>query len=163
MNPIILGSLFINFSGVLVPYSQIVVFWKYWMYYLNPFTYLIGSLLTQILYDVKVKCNKKELSSFAPPSGQTCGEYMSSFFETGYGYIVDNSSTTLCQYCEYKDGAQYAQTLNLTKRMDGWRDVSYYLLLDQKNVLLTWSLDWYHGSLLCYDLWVRLYHDEVTK
>jgi ATP-binding cassette subfamily G (WHITE) protein 2 (SNQ2) len=120
----ILGALFINFSGVLVPYSQIVVFWKYWMYWLNPFTYLVGGLLTQLLFDIKVTCDKDELSRFAPPEGQTCGEYMASFFNDGYGYIVDNSSTTLCQYCEYKDGAQYAATLNLPKRLDGWRDVS---------------------------------------
>ncbi|RDW64630.1 hypothetical protein BP6252_10281 [Coleophoma cylindrospora] len=122
LNPVIIGAFLINFAGVLVPYSQVVVFWKYWMYWLDPFNYLIGGLLTQLLYDVKITCKTKELTSFSPPDGSTCGAYMADFFETGYGYLVDNTSTTTCEYCSYASGAEYATTLNLTKRLDGWRD-----------------------------------------
>ncbi|KAL3447825.1 hypothetical protein BJX65DRAFT_317949 [Aspergillus insuetus] len=43
-NPLILGTI-IAWYGVLVPYSPIIVFWRYWLYYLNPFTYVTGSLL----------------------------------------------------------------------------------------------------------------------
>ncbi|KAH9208032.1 ABC-2 type transporter-domain-containing protein [Leptodontidium sp. 2 PMI_412] len=45
ISPLLIGTL-ISFCGVLVPFSQIQPFWRYWMYYLNPFNYLMGSLLT---------------------------------------------------------------------------------------------------------------------
>jgi ABC-type multidrug transport system ATPase subunit len=123
LNPVLIGAFLIGFAGVLVPYTQIVVFWKYWMYWLDPFTYLIGGLLTKILYDVEVTCSSTELTSFSLPAGQTCGQYMAEFFQTGSGYLVDNSSTTICEYCEYSSGSEYAATINLTKDLDGWRDV----------------------------------------
>jgi ABC-type multidrug transport system permease subunit len=125
LNPLILGAFLINFAGVLVPYSQIVVFWKYWLYYINPFTYLTGGLLTQLLYDIDVQCSSGELTRFIPPAGKTCGQYMADFFQDGNnGYIVNNASTTDCQYCAYNSGSQYAKTLNLNARYYGWRDVS---------------------------------------
>jgi ABC-type multidrug transport system permease subunit len=64
LNPVIISAFLLNFAGVLGPYTQIVVFWKYWMYWLNPFTHLIGGVLTQLLYDVKVTCSKHELTYF---------------------------------------------------------------------------------------------------
>ena len=130
LNPVIIGAFLISFAGVLVPYNQIVVFWKYWMYWLDPFTYLIGGLLTKVLYDVEVTCAPTELTSFSPPAGQTCGQYMAEFFQTGSGYLVDNSSTTICEYCEYSSGSEYAATMNLTNDLDGWRDVSFYSLCE---------------------------------
>ncbi|KFY41728.1 hypothetical protein V494_02834 [Pseudogymnoascus sp. VKM F-4513 (FW-928)] len=122
LNPTIIGAFFINFAGVLQPYSQLPVFWKYWMYYLNPYTYLIGGLVTQPLYDVDVVCDAKDLASFAPSNGSTCGEYMAKFFETGFGYLVDPESKTNCEYCAFKTGGEYAKTLNYNERMYGWRD-----------------------------------------
>jgi ATP-binding cassette, subfamily G (WHITE), member 2, SNQ2 len=101
LNPVILGAFLINFAGVLVPYANIVFFfWKYW---LDPFTYLIGALLTQLLYDVDITCSSDQRYSFVPPSNETCKGYIAQYFETEIGYIVDNSSTTFCQYCEYKN------------------------------------------------------------
>lgn len=162
INPVILGAFFINFAGVLVPYEQIVVFWKYWMYWLDPFTYLLGGLLTQILYDVKVKCSAKELSTFSPPEGQTCGEYMATFFEKGNGYLVNNSSSTLCQYCPYKDGGQYAKTLNLNARYYGWRDVSYshYFFCTRAYRLILRS-DWDRGIVCDSNVRYGVLDDEV--
>jgi len=127
LNPTIIGAFLINFAGVLVPYSQLVVFWRYWMYYLDPYVYLIGGLVTQPLYDVDIVCKPKELTSFAPPNGTTCGQYMAKFFETGYGYLADPASTTNCEYCAYKTGGEYAKTLNYNARYYGWRDVSFVL------------------------------------
>lgn len=42
LDPIILVAFLINFAGVSVPYNSIVVFWKYLMYWLDPFVYLIA-------------------------------------------------------------------------------------------------------------------------
>jgi ATP-binding cassette subfamily G (WHITE) protein 2 (SNQ2) len=36
--PLLLGTL-LSFCGVFVPYSEMPVYWKYWLYYLDVFTY----------------------------------------------------------------------------------------------------------------------------
>ncbi|KAJ5683807.1 uncharacterized protein N7477_000152 [Penicillium maclennaniae] len=66
-NPLIIGSLLL-FCGTFVPYSGIQAFWRYWMYYLNPFNYLIGSLLVFTNFDSKVECAESEFAVFDPPS-----------------------------------------------------------------------------------------------
>ncbi|KAK6197215.1 hypothetical protein LQW54_010831 [Pestalotiopsis sp. IQ-011] len=63
-NPIVLGAALVNFCGVIVPYSQIQPFWRYWMYYLDPFTYLVGGILEPISWDVQVDCKSSELTEY---------------------------------------------------------------------------------------------------
>ncbi|KAL4890653.1 ABC-2 type transporter-domain-containing protein [Aspergillus ambiguus] len=121
MNPILIGAGLISFCGVVVPYSALQPFWRYWMYYLDPFTYLVGGLLAEVLWDVEVKCEPSELVHFTAPPGQTCGEYMATFLSEQPGYLVDNS-TSDCSFCQYSTGADYAKTFNLREKYYGWRD-----------------------------------------
>ncbi|KAA8642482.1 hypothetical protein EYZ11_001053 [Aspergillus tanneri] len=121
MNPLLIGAGLISFCGVVVPYSQIQPFWRYWMYYLDPFTYLVGGLLGEVLWDVKVKCRPEELVHFSAPSGQTCGDYVSRFLADGTGSVV-NSNTTDCAFCKYSTGAEYAKTFNMKEKYYSWRD-----------------------------------------
>lgn len=123
-NPILIGSALINFCGVVVPYDYIQPFWRYWLYYLDPFTYLIGALLQPVIWDVDVHCKDSELTSIPLPSNSTCGEYMAQFLKDGAGYIVDPSSDTSCQYCSYATGDEYLKTMNINAEYYGWRDVS---------------------------------------
>lgn len=123
-NPILIGAGLILFNGVLVPYSQMQSFWRYWLYYLDPFNYLIGALVTPVAWDVVVTCQESELTYIPLPSNSTCGEYMESFLAEQAGYLVDPSSTSSCAYCEYSTGADYLRTLNINARYYGWRDVS---------------------------------------
>ncbi|KAK6212499.1 hypothetical protein LQW54_005273 [Pestalotiopsis sp. IQ-011] len=122
-NPIIIGAALVNFCGVVVPYSYIQPFWRYWLYYLDPFNYLIGGLLEPVVWDVVVQCKDSELTTIPLPSNATCGEYMADFLSTEAGYVVDSSSTSSCQYCPYSSGADYLRTLNINERYYGWRDV----------------------------------------
>ncbi|KAL4769136.1 ABC-2 type transporter-domain-containing protein [Aspergillus nidulans var. acristatus] len=122
MNPIIIGAGMISFCGVVVPYSQMQPFWRYWMYYLDPFTYLVGGLLTEVLWDVPVKCLDSEYTTFSAPGGQTCGEYMADFLSSNAGYLRDENATSICEFCQYATGADYARTFNLQERYYGWRD-----------------------------------------
>jgi ABC-type multidrug transport system ATPase subunit len=124
VNPFILGAIFINFAGVLVPYSNLNNFWKYWMYWLDPFKYLIEGLLTQPLYAVKVECLESELSTFNPPSNMSCGAYMADFLSSHGGYLVDPQAKDSCSYCKYSSGGDYAKTFNLNANFYGWRGVS---------------------------------------
>ncbi|RAK96058.1 putative ABC multidrug transporter [Aspergillus ibericus CBS 121593] len=122
MNPILIGAGMISFCGVVVPYSSIQPFWRYWIYYLDPFTYLVGGLLGEVLWDVKVKCEASEYIHFSPPSGQTCGQYMSDFISAQTGYLLDSNATDSCSFCQYSTGADYAKTFNLKEKYYSWRD-----------------------------------------
>lgn len=124
MNPVLIGAGMISFCGVVVPYSQMQPFWRYWMYYLDPFTYLVGGLLGEVLWDVKVQCEPSEWVNFSTPPGQTCGEYMADFLAEQAGYLMDGNSTTTCSFCQYSTGADYAKTFNLKEKYYSWRDVS---------------------------------------
>lgn len=123
INPVIIGAALINFCGIVVPYSQIQPFWRYWMYWLDPFTYLIQGLLGPILWEVDVKCKESELTSIPLPPTQSCGEYMSEFLSSSRGYIVNANSTSSCLYCPYRTGAEYAETFNINSENYGWRGV----------------------------------------
>lgn len=122
-NPIFIGAGLINFCGIAVPYSQIQPFWRYWIYYLDPFTYLVGALLEPILWDVIVTCKASELTTIPLPDSTTCGTYMESFLASHAGYVVDAANATFCEYCPFSTGADYAKTFNINERYYGWRDV----------------------------------------
>lgn len=126
MNPLIIGCGMISFCGVVVPYTLMQPFWKYWLYYLDPFKYLVGGLFGTVIWDVQVKCKPQELTSFDPPSGLTCGEYMSDFLASNNGYLENMNATSQCQYCPYSTGAEYAKTFNLNEEYYAWRDVRVF-------------------------------------
>lgn len=46
-----------------------------------------------------VVCKDKELVHLTPPSGQTCGDYLTSYINASGGYITDPSATDTCSYC----------------------------------------------------------------
>ncbi|KAJ6151805.1 hypothetical protein N7470_006933 [Penicillium chermesinum] len=122
MNPVLIGAGLISFCGVVVPYSQMQPFWRYWMYYLDSFTYLVGGLLGEVLWDVKVTCEPSEYVIFKAPDGQTCGEYMANFLSSQAGYLLDANATSQCSFCQYSTGADYAKTFNLKEKYYSWRD-----------------------------------------
>ncbi|KAG9240033.1 putative Brefeldin A resistance protein [Calycina marina] len=141
INPLVI-SILVSFCGVLVPYAQITSFWRYWLYYLNPFNYLIGSLLVFTTFDAKVVCSQKELAVFSPPSGQTCAQYLASYME-GMGArtnLLNPSATTDCEVCQYRVGSDYLNTLNLGEYYFGWRDASLVVLFSFSGYCLVYVL-----------------------
>lgn len=128
VNPFILGALFINYSGVLVPYTQMNIFWKYWFYWMNPFHYVIEGMLTQLLYSVKVVCNPEEFSRFSPPAGETCGQYLDNFMSMAPGYLENADATEMCEYCPFKEGGEYAKTFGMEGNFYGWRGTGILVL-----------------------------------
>ena len=105
--------MFSLFNGVVVPYSQLDVFWKYWMYWLNPATYWIGGVIAATLRDIPVICAPNEEALFDPPPGQTCSQYASAFVRAvGQGYLTNPDATTACGYCQYANGTEYMAAIN---------------------------------------------------
>ncbi|KAI8622996.1 multidrug resistance protein CDR1 [Xylariaceae sp. FL1651] len=121
-NPLIVGTL-IQFCGVFVPYSHITPFWRYWLYYLNPFNYLLGGLLVPVSWDVGVQCHANELTTIPLPPNTTCGDYMAEFLSEYSGYVTDAANTSTCSYCPYSTGSDYLRGLNFNERYYEWRDV----------------------------------------
>ncbi|KAL8740759.1 MAG: hypothetical protein Q9190_006573, partial [Brigantiaea leucoxantha] len=106
--------MFSLFNGVVRPYSQLPVFWKYWMYYINPSTYWIGGVMAATLPSVPVECAEQEAARFDPPPGQSCAAYAGQFVQqAGQGYLLNPDATSNCGYCQYKDGTEYMRTLNV--------------------------------------------------
>ncbi|KAH7175291.1 ABC-2 type transporter [Dactylonectria macrodidyma] len=116
-------------NGVFVPYSQLPSVWKYWLYYLNPATWLTRGVLSTILPLVSVECSEPEFARFDPPPGLSCGEYASSFVEniSKAGYLQDQNATSGCGYCPYSNGAEYMQTLNVHVG-DKWPCLGYLIV-----------------------------------
>lgn len=128
-NPLVIFTL-VGFSGVLVPYSQIVDFWKYWLYWINPFNYLVGSLLVFTTWDIEVSCKDSELAVFDPVGNQTCADYLAPYLSAaGSGAnLLNPSAIAGCQVCQYATGADYLRTLNLKEHYYGWRNVGIVAL-----------------------------------
>ena len=129
MNPLLIGTL-VSFCGVLVPYSQITPFWRYWIYWLNPFNYLMGSMLVFTVWDTDVHCADQEFARFDPPNGSTCGEYLAPFLQ-GPGQsmnLVNADATAECMVCQYTRGSDYLKTLNLNEYYYGWRDAAIVVI-----------------------------------
>ncbi|KAF7185841.1 ABC multidrug transporter atrF [Pseudocercospora fuligena] len=128
-NPVIIGIL-ASFCGVLVPYSQLQNFWKYWLYWMNPFNYLMGSLLVFTTFDVQVQCKDSEFAVFDTPNGQTCASYLAEYM-AGPGSrtnLINPDATSGCRVCQYRTGADYLYTLNLHDYHFGWRDAAIVAL-----------------------------------
>ncbi|CAI7585660.1 unnamed protein product [Penicillium discolor] len=129
VNPLILGTM-ISFCGVLVPYAQIVSFWRYWIYWLNPFNYLMGSMLVFGLFDREVNCKEQEFAKFNAPNGSTCGEYLSEFMQTigTRMNLINPEATEGCRVCQYTRGSDYLVNINLMDYYYGWRDTGIVAL-----------------------------------
>ncbi|KAI0835702.1 ABC-2 type transporter-domain-containing protein [Hypoxylon sp. FL0890] len=114
------------FNGVVQSYSALNVFWRSWMYWLNPCTYWIGGILSAALDGVPVRCDPSETAQFDAPPNQTCESYAGDFARVAGGYLLNPDATSGCQYCPYSVGNKYLTTLNLNADQK-WRDFGIFL------------------------------------
>ncbi|KAI9836324.1 MAG: hypothetical protein M1837_003412 [Sclerophora amabilis] len=135
LNPFII-IVFALFCGVTIPKPQIPGFWRAWLYELDPFTRLIGGMVTTELYQRPVVCQPMEYQSFPAPAGQSCGDYMSDFFQSpmAAGYIANNM-TEDCSYCAYKTGAEFYEPLGFSFD-HRWRDLGIFAAFIGSNLIL---------------------------
>jgi ABC-type multidrug transport system permease subunit len=94
------------------------------MYYIDPFNYLMSSLLIFTTWSKSVNCDSDELAIFDPPSNQTCDEYLAAY-QHGMGAgtnLLNPDATADCRVCKYTGGGDYLRTLNLQDEYYGWRN-----------------------------------------
>ncbi|PWY78679.1 ABC drug exporter AtrF [Aspergillus eucalypticola CBS 122712] len=124
------------FNGVVRPYSAYPVFWKYWMYYVNPVTWWLRGVISSVFPTVDIECASSETTHFNPPPGQTCSQYADDWVSSaGVGYLSNPNATSDCQYCPYANGSQYMHTLNVHDG-DKWRCFGIFLAY----VIINWFL-----------------------
>lgn len=139
VNPAVITVL-VGFCGVLVPYSQIQEFWRYWIYYLDPFNYLISSILTFTVFDNEVQCRNHEYAVFDTPNNQTCQEYLAPF-KAGLGArtnLVNPEATSGCRVCQYRFGSDYLSTLNINDYYVGWRDAGIIVIFSISSYVMVY-------------------------
>ena len=108
------------FNGVMQSPQNLPGFWIF-MYRVSPLTYWVGGVVSTGLGGKMVKCAPNELAIFNPPSGQTCGQYLSSYLKTAPGQLLDPNATSQCQYCPLTTSDQFLSSvsMNYTQR---WRN-----------------------------------------
>ncbi|KAE8397213.1 ABC-2 type transporter-domain-containing protein [Aspergillus pseudonomiae] len=125
------------FNGIVRPYKDYPVFWKYWMYYVNPVTWWLRGVISSVFPSVHIECASKEATHFNPPPGSTCQQYAGNFVSNiaGVGYLVNPDATEDCQYCPFANGTEYMNTLNVHDG-DKWRCFGIFLAF----VIINWAL-----------------------
>ena len=124
-NPVFIFSM-VGYCGVFVPYQQIVDGLRYWLYWINPFKYLMSGLLVFPNWDIVVECSENELALFDPPANQTCGQYLEGYKMSPYGMasnLLNPDAQTGCQVCQYQYGSDWLKSLNIKAHYHGWRDI----------------------------------------
>ena len=120
--------MFSLFNGVVVPYAQLSVFWRYWLYYVNPAQWWISGVSAATLAGVPVACADSEVARFDPPPGRSCADYAAQFVRAaGRGYLVNPDARRGCGYCQYASGDEYLAGLNVRPE-DKWRDLGIFVV-----------------------------------
>ncbi|KKK23081.1 hypothetical protein P175DRAFT_0555133 [Aspergillus ochraceoroseus IBT 24754] len=112
------------FNGVMQPPSRLPGFWIF-MYRVSPFTYYVGGLSSAALHGRPVVCSQDELSVFNPPSGQTCGEYMSKYLDLAGGSLYNPNATSSCEYCSMSSADDYLGLREIYYK-DRWRNYGIF-------------------------------------
>ncbi|KAF9924811.1 hypothetical protein FBU30_005280 [Linnemannia zychae] len=134
MNPFIFSSLNL-FCGVMISKELMPKFWSSWIYWLDPYHYVVEAITTVQLHNVPVFCKADEFSTFYPPPGQTCGQYASAFLQRAPGYIRDMNATDICEYCQYSVGQDFYTYLSMDFDHH-WRNLGILCIYIAFNVVM---------------------------
>ncbi|KAF2740045.1 putative ABC multidrug transporter [Polyplosphaeria fusca] len=130
------------FCGILAGPDVLPRFWIF-MYRVNPFTYLVSSLLSTTLGQAAARCADNEFQTFFAPENQTCGEYLEVYRLMAGGYVAnpDASGTEQCQYCQLASTDQFLQRIN-ANFANRWRDFGLLWVYVIFNIAAAIALYW---------------------
>ncbi|KAI0800819.1 ABC-2 type transporter-domain-containing protein [Fomes fomentarius] len=129
---LILGT----FCGVTLPFQNMAKFFQSWLYYLDPYTRLLSSMLSTELHGLSITCRDAEFALFQPPAGQTCQTWATEFIAGFGGYLDNPDDTAVCRYCQYAVGDDYLRPLNIAYS-NRWRDAFILLAFCVFNCIVT--------------------------
>ncbi|KAH7390477.1 putative ABC multidrug transporter [Pyrenochaeta sp. MPI-SDFR-AT-0127] len=138
----LLGILMYAFCGILSGPTSLPRFWIF-MYRVNPFTYLVSSLLSTTLGGAPVHCAANEFQTFVAPENRTCGEYLQEYISLAGGYVNDATASgpELCQYCRMSNTNDFLSGVGIdnANRWRDWAILSVYIVF---NIGAAISLYW---------------------
>lgn len=120
----ILTMMSIMFNGVLQSPTALPGFWIF-MYRVSPFTYWIGGIVATALHDRRITCSAKETSTFDPPQGMSCGQYLAPLLQQSAGQLQNPDDMAQCRYCPVTNADQ----LLLSSRIlwsERWRNYGIF-------------------------------------
>jgi ATP-binding cassette subfamily G (WHITE) protein 2 (PDR) len=128
------------FCGVLASPSQMPRFWIF-LYRASPLSYWVSAILSTGLANVNVACTDKEFTTFAPPQGQSCGEYMAEYIGRRGGYVLDPEEMGMCSYCKIKDTNVFLAAIS-SEYDTRWRNFGLIWVYIVFNIVAALSLYW---------------------
>ncbi|KAJ9488865.1 hypothetical protein VN97_g4403 [Penicillium thymicola] len=131
------------FCGILAGPDALPRFWIF-MYRVNPFTYLVSSLLSATLGAAPMHCADNEILSFSAPSGMSCDEYMRGYRTANGGYLLnpDAQGSEQCNFCTFDYTNQYLSSLNIDFE-NRWRDFGLlwvYIIVNTVGAIVFYKL-----------------------
>ncbi|KAF8231522.1 hypothetical protein L208DRAFT_1469180 [Tricholoma matsutake] len=146
----LLFTFVVVFNGVLQPFR--VLGWWQWMHRLSPFSYLIEGILGQAIGRQQVNCSPIEFVNITPPSGQSCGQYMTPFISRVGGYLTNPNATSSCQFCTVRTTDELIGTNFDIFYNHRWRNLGFMMVYITFNVFCIFALTYLFrirtGSLL---------------
>lgn len=130
----------VSFCGVVVPYQAMPYFWRSWMYWLTPFTYLLEGMLALVTHNIPVVCDQNELATFSAPPGETCDSYAGPYVQQAGGYVT-TLENGLCGICQYANGDEFAATFNVFYE-NVWRDYGIMWAFVIFNIAVIFACSW---------------------
>lgn len=101
----------------------------------TPLSYFVSAILSE------VTCASNEFTAFCPPSGQTCGDYMTDYISKVGGYLLDPNSTSDCKYSKIKDTNVYLAAIG-SEYSNRWRNFGIMWVYITFNVVAALVLYW---------------------
>ncbi|KAF6062908.1 ABC-2 type transporter family protein [Candida albicans] len=150
---VLLFTMCLAFCGVLVTKEQLPGFWVF-MYRCSPFTYLVSVMLSVGLVDAPVTCAAKEYLRFSPPQGYTCIQYMEPYMKVAGGYLLNENSTTECEFCTMKVTNVFLKMIGSDYSKRG-RDIGIYIAFIGINIIGTFILYWFARVPKNFDIKLR--------
>ncbi|KAL2848368.1 ABC-2 type transporter-domain-containing protein [Aspergillus pseudoustus] len=137
---LILYCMCLIFCGVMVPSTALPGFWIF-MYRVSPLTYLISGMLSAGLARTPVTCSDVELVPVQPPSGQSCGEYLSAYMQAAGGKVYNPNATEICQFCPMVSSDAFLASVS-SEYGDRWRNFGLMWVYIFFNVAAALALYW---------------------
>ncbi|EGW35495.1 opaque-specific ABC transporter CDR3 [Spathaspora passalidarum NRRL Y-27907] len=130
-----------TFCGLVATKDFMPKFWTF-LYYLNPFTYLVSAIMSLGLADAPVVCNVNEYVTFRPElPGQKCKDYVGAYMVIAGGYLVNPESTDQCQYCPMNNTNQFLDMIFVSLNNLG-RDIGVFMSFIIFNMAATVFFYW---------------------
>lgn len=107
------------------------------MYWVTPFHYLVSALVGQVIGHQDINCATNEFVTLEPPTGTSCGSFMTEYITRRGGYLLNEAATSACQFCSTRTTDEFLRDRVHIKYSEHW---------------------WYMGKVFVVNSWLLVAH-----